>query len=152
MSQVKSQLRWALLVLASSSADGHEVARTGVPQSAKELWRSWPLDPGVVILLAVSLALYATGTRRLWRATRPGSGLRTREVVCFTAGWVALVLALMSPLHSLGNALFAAHMVQHEVLMLVAAPLLVLGRPLVAFLWALPRRWTKSLARAAGAP
>src|SRR5437868_8834822 len=38
-------------------------------------------------------------------------------------------------------------MTQHEILMLVAAPLLVLGRPLVPFLWALPRGWAKQLAR-----
>ena len=38
-------------------------------------------------------------------------------------------------------------MTQHELLMLVAAPLLVLGRPLVPFLWALPRSWAVTLAR-----
>jgi putative membrane protein len=38
-------------------------------------------------------------------------------------------------------------MTQHELLMLVAAPLLVLGRPIVPFLWALPREWTLTLAR-----
>jgi putative membrane protein len=36
-------------------------------------------------------------------------------------------------------------MSQHEILMLVAAPLLVLGRPLIAFLWALPLSWSRSL-------
>jgi len=38
----------------------------------------------------------------------------------------------------MGEVLFSAHMTQHEILMLVAAPLVVLGRPVVAFLWALP--------------
>jgi len=36
-------------------------------------------------------------------------------------------------------------MSQHEILMLVAAPLLVLGRPLIAFLWALPLNWSRGL-------
>jgi cytochrome c oxidase assembly factor CtaG len=36
-------------------------------------------------------------------------------------------------------------MTQHEVLMLVAAPLLVLGRPLVVFLWALPLKWSRRI-------
>jgi cytochrome c oxidase assembly factor CtaG len=45
---------------------------------------------------------------------------------------VLLVVALVSPLDGLGAALFSAHMVQHELLMIVAAPLLVLGRPLGA--------------------
>jgi cytochrome c oxidase assembly factor CtaG len=51
---------------------------------------------------------------------------------------MALVVALVSPLHPWGRALFAAHMTQHEILMLIAAPLLVLGRPMIAFLKALP--------------
>jgi putative membrane protein len=38
-------------------------------------------------------------------------------------------------------------MVQHEVLMLISAPLLVLSRPLVTFLWALPMSWRRSLGR-----
>jgi putative membrane protein len=57
---------------------------------------------------------------------------------------MALFVALVSPLHPLGEVLFSAHMTQHEILMLVAAPLLVLGRPLVPFLWALPKGWRRS--------
>jgi putative membrane protein len=60
-------------------------------------------------------------------------------------------MALVSPLHALGGALFSAHMAQHEVLMAVAAPLLVLGRPLVPFLWALPKGWRTGLGGAAKA-
>jgi putative membrane protein len=49
-----------------------------------------------------------------------------------------LLVALISPLDVLSDALFAAHMTQHELLMLVAAPLMVIGRPWIAFLWSLP--------------
>jgi putative membrane protein len=63
---------------------------------------------------------------------------------------LALVLALVSPLDAFGARLFCAHMLQHELLMLVAAPLLVLGRPLAAWTWALSPaqrqvvgRWTR---------
>jgi cytochrome c oxidase assembly factor CtaG len=41
---------------------------------------------------------------------------------------------------------FAAHMVEHELLMLVAAPLLVLARPVGVALWALPRGWRQGVA------
>jgi cytochrome c oxidase assembly factor CtaG len=50
----------------------------------------------------------------------------------------------MSPLHRLGGVLFSAHMAQHELLMAVAAPLLVLGRPIIPFLWALPTSWRRA--------
>ena len=56
------------------------------------------------------------------------------------SGWLALVFALCSPLDTLAAALFSAHMVQHETMMLIAAPLLVIGRPLAVWMWAFPRR------------
>jgi putative membrane protein len=65
--------------------------------------------------------------------------------LAFWSGWCALGVALVSPVHGLGAVLFSAHMIQHEVLMLIAAPLLVLGRPLPLFLWALPRPWRRQL-------
>ena len=43
--------------------------------------------------------------------------------------------------------LFSAHMTQHEILMLVAAPLLIMGRPLLLFLWAVPHKWRAPVAR-----
>jgi putative membrane protein len=63
-------------------------------------------------------------------------------VLAFAGGWLALLAALVSPLDSLGSRLFSAHMVQHELLMVIAAPLLVMGRPLAAWTWAfdLPTR------------
>jgi cytochrome c oxidase assembly factor CtaG len=60
------------------------------------------------------------------------------QIVSFVAGWLTLVVALLSPVHKLGSVLFAAHMTQHELLMLVAAPLLVLGRVEFVTFWALP--------------
>ena len=61
-------------------------------------------------------------------------------------------MALVSPLHLLGEALFSAHMAQHELLMVVAAPLLVLGRPIVAFLWAVPMPWRRAAGNISARP
>jgi cytochrome c oxidase assembly factor CtaG len=58
-----------------------------------------------------------------------------------------LAIALLSPIHRLGAVLFSAHMTQHELLMALAAPLLVLGRPMVAFLWAVPMSWRRVVGR-----
>lgn len=55
---------------------------------------------------------------------------RSTQVACFIAGWLVLVAALMPPVHTLGEMLFSVHMVEHELLMTVAAPPLVLGRRL----------------------
>jgi cytochrome c oxidase assembly factor CtaG/cytochrome c2 len=105
---------------------------------------SWSFELGVVIPLGFTAALYLIGLRRLWRSASVGHGIRRWEAACFGTGWIALALALVSPLHRLGEVLFSAHMAQHELLMVVSAPLLVLGRPIVAFLWAVPLSWRRS--------
>jgi putative membrane protein len=109
----------------------------------------WTKDPLVIALLVVSSALYLAGLARLW-GRGAARALRWYELLAFALGQASVVLALLSPLDALSDLLFSAHMGQHELLMLVAAPLLVLGRPLVVFLWALPAgprqavgRWTQ---------
>jgi cytochrome c oxidase assembly factor CtaG len=89
-------------------------------------------------MLAISALLYAAGAIRLWRRGALGHGLRGWEIGAFAAGWIAIVIAQVSPLAWLSEQLFSAHMTQHELLMLIAAPLLVLGRPMVVMMWALP--------------
>jgi putative membrane protein len=68
-------------------------------------------------------------------------------VACFAGGWVALLVALLSPLDEIAEQLFSAHMAQHELIIVIAAPLLVLARPMPAMLWALPVRWRRAIGR-----
>jgi cytochrome c oxidase assembly factor CtaG len=110
----------------------------GQPHNWHDLGRAWSFEPLVVVSLVISAVLFIVGLRRC-------KSLRTREALCFAGGWLALFVALVSPLHAWGRVLFSAHMSQHELLMLVAAPLLVLGRPLVVFLWALPLNWSRGI-------
>jgi len=63
-------------------------------------------------------------------------------VLSFVGGIAALVVALVSPLDSLGGTLLCAHMAQHGLLAGVAPPLLVMARPGVAFAWGLTPVWT----------
>jgi putative membrane protein len=114
------------------------LAHSGEPLRPHDLWTAWRFDLGVVIPLAISALLYARGAR----AAR---GVTSRQHVYFWSGWLVLALSLVSPLHPLGEVLFSAHMAQHEILMLVAAPLLVLSRPLVPFLWGLPFNWRRAV-------
>lgn len=98
---------------------------------------AWTWDPWILVPLALSAALYGLGDARLEKhsTVRP---LRRRHARCFWLGWLVLGAALVSPLHALGEHAFAAHMFEHELLMLAAAPLLVYGEPLGRFVWALP--------------
>jgi cytochrome c oxidase assembly factor CtaG len=99
---------------------------------------AWSWEPLVVVALAVSGALYIAGAIRM-RGRSP-EVLRRWEIAAFISGWFSLVVALVSPLHRLGSVLFSAHMTQHELLMLIAAPLLIIGRAELVMLWAFPLR------------
>jgi cytochrome c oxidase assembly factor CtaG len=70
--------------------------------------------------------------------------VRVWQTTCFALGWLLLVFALVTPLHWLGERLFFAHMIEHEILMAVAAPLLIVGNPIV-MLWAMPMGLRRSL-------
>ncbi len=106
----------------------------------------WSFEAWVVIPLALAAALYATGQWRL-RGRAAGS-FDWRRPSLFAAGWLVTALALVSPLHVAGGRSFAAHMFEHELLMLAAAPLLVLSRPLPVMLWAFPHMTRRALGRA----
>jgi putative membrane protein len=125
-----------LVFVLGQVASAHELEIAG-PQNAHELIRAWSFEPGVVIPILLSGVLYGIGTARLRKVAPIAS--RKIDIYYFAAGWLALVLALISPIHAWGSVLFSAHMTQHEILMLAAAPLLVLGRPIVPFLWAFPK-------------
>src|SRR5512142_2586569 len=101
----------------------------------------WSFEPGVLVPLCASGALFLAGAIR--RRGRPGWS--RNQAFCFSAGWMTLFVALVSPVHRLGAQLFSVHMTQHELLMIIAAPLLVLAQPLLWFLWALPQRWREIL-------
>jgi len=121
------------------------LSHDGLPVGPHDFLRAWSFDPAVIVLLALSAGLYLRGVLALWESAGPGHGIRHWEAAAFTGGWTTLLLALVSPLHRLGGVLFSAHMAQHELLMAAAAPLFVLGRPLVPFVWALPINWRRTV-------
>ena len=73
---------------------------------------------------------------------------RTRTMVPVGAGCIAFAAALLPPLHEVSERSFTAHMIQHELLMAVAAPLLVLGAPGAMLLRSLPARGRRAVVRA----
>lgn len=105
---------------------------------ARMLPRGWEPEPVVCLLLTAIAAIYVAGLIRQSRERRLPRHAHMRAL-SFSTGIVVLVLALLSPLDAWGDELFSAHMAQHLMLMMVAPPLLVLGRPAVVALWALPR-------------
>ena len=106
--------------------------------SASFVRAAWGFEPGVIVPLLATGLWYARGALVL--RSRSAHAPRTAADAAFAVGWITLVLALVSPLHGLSEQLFSAHMIQHELLMALAAPLLVAARPGPALLWALGPR------------
>ncbi|HEY8116760.1 MAG TPA: cytochrome c oxidase assembly protein [Actinomycetota bacterium] len=112
-----------------------------------DLWGAWPFDPLVVFALVSAIVAYARGYRR-WRRRSAAAA------ACFACGILAVAVALLTPLDAAAEALFSAHMTQHLILVVVAAPLLVAGRPVTTVMVGLPagaRRTASRLRRAVAA-
>lgn len=128
----RSALLWLLLIPAMP-AQAHLVG----PAHQEFSW--WLVDPVAVALLILVAIAYQRGIRHQRRRHQATPGAFRKRQIMFWGGWATLAIALASPLDPLGEELFAAHMVQHELMMLIAAPLLILARPGAPLLRGLPR-------------
>lgn len=88
----------------------------------------WEFDPLFIIPAALVVWAYLAGVRRVNRL-HPRSRHPRARVVFFLLGMAAFAVALMSPIARYDTDLFAAHMVQHMLIIMVAAPLVLLGTP-----------------------
>jgi len=146
-------MRLTVLLLALAIGAEPALAHGPEPVPPEAFWRSWSFDPLVVGLLLVAFWGYGRGVRRLWTRAGLWRGIGHRHVLSFTLGQTVVIVALVSPLDRLGGTLLSAHMAQHGLLVTVAPLLLLLGKPSVAFAWALPAGWSRgSLAAVAWRP
>jgi putative membrane protein len=127
-------LAFLLIPVPAHAHGGAHPADPGAP--------AWTFDPWIIAPLFLTVAIYAVGFARL--------GARRslwRGAALFLSGWFVLGLSLVSPLHAAGERSFTLHMIEHEMIMAVAALLLPLSQPLAVLLWGLPRRWRGTVGR-----
>jgi cytochrome c oxidase assembly factor CtaG len=108
---------------------------------------SWSFEPGVIFGLLLAAGLYARGWRRLRRRGRGGRFLQPWRAWCFGGGLAAVAIALLSPTATFSSLFMFMHMIQHLLLVMIAAPLIWLGAPLLPTLWAFPRTARRRLGR-----
>jgi cytochrome c oxidase assembly factor CtaG len=127
------------------------LAHTDEPPTPETIWGAWHWETPLTWVLIISAGLYVRGQRRFRRRVATSRSVeRWRQAlnwraVSFFSGLGVLVVALISPIEAWGGALFAAHMGQHMLLVLVAAPLLVLGDPFPFLMMALPPKLRRGI-------
>ena len=132
------RLTFALAAMvAAAPARAHEGHDHGI---------GWTLGPEVTLPLIVTLALYLAGIARLRVRSARGRRRLDADAGRFLAGWLILAGSLISPLHEAGEVSFTMHMIEHELIMLPAALLLVAARPGPTMLWGLPAAGRRALA------
>ena len=123
-----TRLALAMLLLAGEST---ALAHAGENHGAAP---GWTLDAWVTVPLGLALLLFAVGRARL--ASR--SNIARPRSWLFLAGWAVLTLSLISPLHEGGEVSFTLHMIEHELIMLVATLLLAASHSGGVLAWGLP--------------
>jgi len=91
--------------------------------------------PEVAAVLLVAATAYSVGW---WQLRRRGGVVARWRLAASAGGLLGALVALSSPADRLAHASFAAHMTQHLLLIVGAAPLLLLANPFAALCWALP--------------
>ncbi|HAJ05556.1 MAG TPA: hypothetical protein DCL76_03255 [Chloroflexi bacterium] len=117
------------------------------------LLRSWEWRFDVVLIVAIMCYVYVCGFIRISSlsnarnlSTKKDSWLYWR-LISYLIGLLCIVVALVSPLEVLAGQLFFMHMIQHMLLVMFAAPLLLIANPFPVFLWGLPVMLRRKVSR-----
>lgn len=103
----------------------------------------WSIPIPLTMLLALVIFFYVRG----WLHLRKAFPLiiTSKHMAVFIAGIVAILIAVASPLAALDEELLTVHMVQHLLLMAVAPPLILMGRPALSLLHGVPKHFVQAI-------
>ncbi len=120
-----------ILLASPATVAAHGAA--ALPLDARTAITAWSLEVHIWLPIVLVALAYRAGTRSVARA-HPGNPVPRRRTMAWYGGLLALFVALQSPIATYDTTLFSAHMVQHLLLTMVVAPLLVLGAPITLLL------------------
>ncbi|MDI3297889.1 MAG: cytochrome c oxidase assembly protein [Bacillota bacterium] len=141
---LRTQRTYASPVTRAALEDPTRLVGTDIPTVL--LTGPWRKDLPVWAPAAALAVLYGLGWRRL-RSRSRRAALPPWRAAAWFAGLAVAVTALESPVDALADHLLTFHMVEHQLLIMVAAPLLLMGAPLLVLPWALPEGWRQGWAR-----
>ncbi len=113
----------------------------------RALLSTWEWRPDVTVVLVLLGTLYVVGWRRLRRRSQQPKLATKRRLAAYMSGLAILAISLLSPIDLLGSQLFFMHMIQHMLMMMVAAPLMWIGEPFPIGLWGFPVKLRQRIGR-----
>lgn len=119
-------------LLGAAPAAAHGIAPTEPPSFTNVLF-GWTVEPLPALAIVASLVWWRWAVRRVDRL-HPSNPVPRRRTGAFVGAQVALAFALLSGIDRYDTTLFSIHMVQHMLIMLVAAPLIALSAPVTLIL------------------
>ena len=144
---IRGTVAGGFALIAAVAAAGPVLAHGPVPTeppTPASLLLGWTWEPIPTLAIVGIVTWWLWAVRRVDRA-HPTNRVPRRRTIAFLAGMLALAFALISGIERYDTSLFSVHMVQHVLLMLVAAPLLALAAPVTLILRlssaATRRRW-----------
>jgi len=120
-----------ITLLAPAPALAHGYAPP--PTSVVSVLLAWQLEAHVILPLLAAALIYRWAVRKV-NAAHPNNPVPRYRYWSWMLGILTLFVALASPTATYDTTLFTVHMVQHLMLTMVAAPLLVLGAPITLLL------------------
>lgn len=122
MRYIASGLAAAFVLFTPSVVDAHGVGGGPPPTDPLAIAMAWHIDLPVIVGLLVAGLLYYEAVR-IVAAAHPGNPWPARRTAAFMSALVAIGLALLSPVDTLSDDLLTVHMIQHLLLVAIAAPL-----------------------------
>jgi len=116
-------------------AAGYPVADLPVPLTAGDAFTIWQFAPAVSAGLIAAAAGYLLCAWRVGRR-HPARPWPAGRALAFLLGLAVIAAATQSSIGAYDDVLFSDHMIQHLLLIMVAPPLLVFGRPVTLLLHA----------------
>ncbi len=117
---------FALALTAPATVLAHGAGQGPPPTDPLGIALAWHLDLPLILALAVAVAAYLSAARSVDAAHR-ANPWPARRTFAYVAGVTTVGLALLSPVDTLSDDLLSVHMVQHLLLVAVAAPLFALS-------------------------
>jgi putative copper resistance protein D len=97
-----------------------------------QFFSAWSFDPFIAFNLAAIAAIFLWAVGNV-NARTPKAQWKKASTTCFLVGLGLLAVVYLGPLPAWSHTFFWVHMAQHLVVMMAAAPLIVLGSPI--YLW-----------------